>query len=81
MISIFSFKVFLNEFNFIPYTEDPDTTYKLIRRMCTNKNIFIHCKNFIDLAQGISLPLHKVRNAQNANIRLLHILIKTEWDK
>ncbi|VVC27320.1 Alpha/beta hydrolase fold-1,Alpha/Beta hydrolase fold,Lipase, eukaryotic [Cinara cedri] len=50
--------VLLYGFNFMPYTEDPDTTYDLIRRMCTNKNVFMACRTFIDLAQGISLPMN-----------------------
>lgn len=54
----------------MPYTEDPDTTYDLIRRMCTNKNAFMACKSFIDLAQGISLPMNNVRNAKTKYIYL-----------
>uniref|UniRef100_A0A2H8TSX5 Lipase n=1 Tax=Melanaphis sacchari TaxID=742174 RepID=A0A2H8TSX5_9HEMI len=50
--------IFLDGFNFFPYTNDPDTTYRLIRRMCTNESAFKYCRQFIDFAQGIILPIN-----------------------
>nr|AKM28433.1 gastric triacylglycerol lipase 1 [Aphis gossypii] len=50
--------IFLDRINFFPYTNDPDTTYRLIRRMCTNQSAFKYCRQFIDFAQGIILPMN-----------------------
>lgn len=51
-------KIFLDGFNFFPYTNDPDTTYRLLRRLCTIKSAFKYCRLFIDIAQGINLPIN-----------------------
>ncbi|XP_001951191.1 gastric triacylglycerol lipase [Acyrthosiphon pisum] len=51
-------KIFLDGINFFPITNDPDTTYQLIRRLCTIKTAFKYCRQFIDFAQGINLPMH-----------------------
>lgn len=57
------FQTFLNGINFFPYTENPDISYQLIRRLCSNERVFIYCRRFIDMAQGIILPMNKVCNA------------------
>lgn len=58
------FQAVLNAVKFFPYTEDPDTSYQLIRDMCKNKSMFAFCRAFIDFAQGIKLPIHNVRKSE-----------------
>ncbi|XP_050424541.1 lipase 3-like isoform X3 [Adelges cooleyi] len=49
--------VFLNRVNFLRFSKDPDTKYRMISNICSVKYVFEICKWFIDLAQGVSTPL------------------------
>ncbi|XP_022170231.1 gastric triacylglycerol lipase-like [Myzus persicae] len=49
---------FLDGVNFFPITHDPDTTYRLLRRLCTIDFAFKYCRQFIDFSQGINLPIN-----------------------
>jgi hypothetical protein len=52
----------LNRFDFIPYTADPDSTYSQLRNMCSKKSVLKSCKKFIDLLEGVDLPIENVCN-------------------
>ncbi|XP_050519804.1 uncharacterized protein LOC126893533 [Daktulosphaira vitifoliae] len=56
---------FLNQFDYFPYTMDPDLTYKLIGTMCRKRIMHDACKWFFDFAHGISIPMS---NDKVANI-------------
>jgi len=59
-IFIFIFKIILNGFDFFPFTVDPDTTLSNLRKMCANESVLMSCKRFIDVLDGVDLPIDKV---------------------
>lgn len=61
-ICIFIFKVMLNGLDFIPFTVDPDDTYRKLRNMCANEGITMSCKRFIDVLDESDLPIDNVCN-------------------
>lgn len=52
--------MFLDEFYYFPYSEDPDTSYRLMRPLCAVKSVFMLCRKFMDLTHGKSLPMYNV---------------------
>jgi len=57
---IFIFKIILNGFDFFPFLVDLDTTLSKLRNMCGNESVLMSCKRFIDVLDGVDLPIDKV---------------------
>ncbi|XP_001951496.2 gastric triacylglycerol lipase [Acyrthosiphon pisum] len=51
--------IILNGFDFFPFTVDPDTTLSKLRNMCENESVLMSCKRFIDVLDGVDLPIDK----------------------